>query len=112
MTDLITLDQAKGQLRVLHDFENDKIKSLIRAATNSVFNHLDRPMDGTDPKPFIVDAVTKIPIQPLKLQPDIELAILMWVDDLYNNRGAKKSGSLAENEALKFLLGPYRRLGV
>lgn len=112
MNDLITLEQAKDQLRVLHSYEDSKIKSLIKAAISAVFNHLDRPADGTDPRPFLIDPDTKLAVQPYKLQPDIETAVLMIVDDLYNNRGAKRSNALVENEAINFLLRSYRRIGV
>lgn len=112
MSELITLDQAKDHCRVLHDFENKYLKSLINAAVKSVSNYLDRPFDGSDPKPFMLDINSNLPAHPLKLQPDIEIGVLMIVDDLYNNRGAKKSNGLIENEAVKFMIQPYRRMGV
>lgn len=97
---VITLDDAKKHMRILHDHENDLIESLIPVALMHVSDEIDRPLD--DPV-CLVDG---------QLKPTLRLAALMIVADLYQNREAQQDVDLKPNATVARLLKSSTRLGV
>lgn len=97
---VITLDDAKKHMRILHDHENSLIESLILVALMHVSDEIDRPLD--DPV-CLVDG---------QLKPTLRLAALMIVADLYQNREAQQDVDLKPNPTVARLLKSSMRLGV
>jgi hypothetical protein len=106
----ITLDQAKEHLRVLHDFEDDLIESLIKTALRHIVTHyLDRQI-ADDFCQEVDDA--GVIVEPRKLAPPLIAAAKLVIGDLYANREAQSQGTLTENMTVVRLCAPYRRMGV
>lgn len=113
MSDLITLDLAKEHLRVINTDEDNLIKLFIDAALDNVSEMIDRPIDGTDPKPVVFDDAD--PPNVLALKPSLHAAALLIIGDFYENREAQSVGTkmeLTPNPTVDRLIAPYRKLGV
>ena len=114
MNNLISLEDAKRHLRVLHSHEDALIQSFIDAAVDNVGTYIDRELDGYDLIPFETELVNSVPtlMQPMKLKPSLYAAALLICGDLYNNRDAQTTTELKLNPTLERLMNPYRRMGV
>ena len=97
--ELVTLESAKFQLRVLHDREDAHIRLLIKAALKHIENFLDKPLvdvciDGALPE-------------------DLQYAALLIIGDLYNNRESQVVGTImTTNKTLENLMMSYRKMGI
>lgn len=97
--ELVTLESAKFQLRVLHDREDAHIKLLIKAALKHIENFLDKPLVDV----CIDDALPE----------DLQYAALLIIGDLYNNRESQVVGAImTTNKTLENLMMPYRKMGI
>lgn len=97
--ELITLEQAKFQLRVVHNREDAHIRLLIKAALKSIQNYIDRPLADV--------------LEEGKLPEDLVIAGLLMITDMYENRSAQVEGTiLTINKSLDGYLLPYRKMGV
>lgn len=97
---VITLDDAKKHMSILHDHENSLIESLIPVALMHISDEIDRPLD---------DPVCLVEGQ---LKPTLRLAALMVVADLYRNREAQQDVDLKPNRRVELLLKSSIRWGV
>nr|WP_314102849.1 head-tail connector protein [Acinetobacter lwoffii] len=97
--ELVTLESAKFQLRVLHDREDAHIRLLIKAALKHIENFLDKPLvevcvDGALPE-------------------DLQYAALLIIGDLYNNRESQVVGTImTTNKTLENMMMSYRKMGI
>lgn len=96
MVQVVTLAEAKSHLRVTDTAEDSTIQLYIDAAGSSIEKYLNRAIpNSAQPTPNI-DAA-------------IKAACLLLVGDLYENRGAKITGTIVtENKAVENLLYPFR----
>ncbi len=94
MVDIVTLEEAKGQLQILGADEDDRVQMLIEIATEHVCKILD---DANPP-----------PAKPIKG------AVLLLIGELDANRTALITGTIVEKNPLFMqMLQPYRkRIGV
>ncbi|MDI7923399.1 head-tail connector protein [Ferirhizobium litorale] len=106
---LLSLDDVKKHLRVLHDDEDAEIAIYQAAAENIVVQHLDRivvaegvelPADGEDG----YDPYTMV------ITPAITAAILLTIGDLFENReaDAKSNGEAMLPRYVRALIAPWR----
>lgn len=112
MSDLdtgIDLAKAKAQCRVLDDYDEDYIESLIKVALQRVSKYIDRFL--SDPKCREVDE-DGIEIEPPTLATPLQHAALLIIADLYTNREAQNQSPLTVNSAVAALCEPYRRWGL
>jgi uncharacterized phage protein (predicted DNA packaging) len=100
MDELVTLAEAKQQLRVLHSREDDLISLFIKAALDNVLHFIDRPLDE--------DLLEKDGALPASLK----AAVLLIVSDLYANREAQQATDLKINQTCIRLMWPYKRMGL
>ncbi|KAA0893076.1 head-tail connector protein [Pusillimonas sp. ANT_WB101] len=91
---MITLDQAKMHLRVIHDDEDTAISAMIAAATMAAADYLNLD-EMPDPMPAPVQA-----------------AILLQVADLYENRERQADKPFHGNPTYFLLLNPYKVMEV
>lgn len=103
----ITLEKMKHYLSILHDRDDEFIKSLIQVALEDVQNAIDRRFAdsttwGNAP---LVNADGDIPAP-------LEAAVKMVIDDLYHNRSAQFDQSQFDNKTFTRLFSPYRKMGV
>lgn len=101
---LVSLETAKGHLRVLHDDDDTVIQLYLSAAESIVVEYVDRvvlPEGETLP----VDDATAI-----NVTPPITAAILLLVGDLYENRETDPdaTGDAVLPKAARALLAPWR----
>ncbi|MEB6680280.1 head-tail connector protein [Acinetobacter lwoffii] len=96
--ELVTLESAKFQLRVLHNREDAHIRLLIKAALKHIENFLDKPLVDV-----CVDGV---------LPEDLQYAALLIITDMYENRAAQTEVNLYVNQAVESYMLPYRKMGV
>lgn len=106
---VITLAEAKAQCRVLHDFEDAYIESLIKVALQTVAKNIDRVF--SDPICLEVDENGE-PKTPATLAAPLRHAALLIISDLYTNREAQNQSPLTENPAVARLCKDYRRWGL
>jgi len=85
-----TLTQAKAHLRVDHADEDALIQTLIDGAIHSVCDYLN---------------VTTLPSYPA-----VEIAVMMLVGALYENRESVTDRPLSDNRLYDRLLAPYRAM--
>ena len=85
-----TLTQAKQHLRVDHTDEDALIQTLIDGAVHSVCDYLNVPT--------------------LPSYPAVEIAVLMLVGALYENRESVTDRPLSDNRLYDRLLAPYRMM--
>ena len=111
MSDLITLEDGKKHLQVIHDDEDVLIKFLIDAAIDHVSMWIDRPLNGTDAVPVLLNGATPPSVTGLK--PSLYAAGLLILGDLYANRESNITDiRLTVSPTLERLMWPYRRMGV
>lgn len=107
----IPLVEAKKHLQVIHTDEDVLIGSLINAAVDHVSMWIDRPLDGTDSIPVVLDSADPPTVTGLK--PSLYAAALLILGDLYANREANLTEvRFFVNPTLERLMWPYRRMGV
>ena len=114
MNNLISLEEAKKHLRVLHNHEDPLIQSFIDAAVDNVAMYIDRDLDGYDLMPFETELVNSVPTLtvPPRLKPSLYAAALLICGDLYKNRESQTTNELKLNPTLERLMEPYRKMGV
>lgn len=96
--ELVTLESAKFQLRVLHNREDAHIRLLIKAALKHIENFLDKPLVDV-----CVDGV---------LPEDLQYAALLIITDMYENRAAQTEVNLYVNQSVEMYMLPYRKMGI
>lgn len=96
MVQVVTLAEAKAHLRVTSTSEDVNIQMYVDAAASAIEKYLNRAIPGSAlPTP--------------RIDPAIKSACLLLVDDLYNNRGTKITGTIVtDNKTVENLLYPYR----
>ena len=87
---LVTLQEMKQHLRILHNFDDAIIQIYLDSAEQHIQNYL-----GTD---YSKTATTPAPIKS---------AILLLGADLYQNRTMQAEQALNNNRAFDLLLNPY-----
>ena len=90
MSELVTLDEMKQHLRILHNFDDTTIQIYLDSAIQHIKNFL-----GDD---YEKSVVTPAPIKS---------AILLLGADLYQNRTMQADQALNNNRAFDLLLSPY-----
>lgn len=100
MSDYISLDIAKQQLRIRHDRDDEYIKLLIKAALKAIENFIDRPFSDVE-----IAELNELPA-------DLVVAGLLIITDMYENRAAQTEVNLYVNRAVEFYMLPYRKMGV
>lgn len=91
---MITLEQAKAHLRVVHSEEDAVIESMVNASTAAALDYLNlEAMPEPAPAP-------------------VEAAILLQVGDLYENRQRQSDRPFHGNQTYERLLNPYRVMDV
>lgn len=96
----ITLEKMKHYLSIVHNRDDDFIESLIKVAFIDVQNCIDRTFEDVG---LSSDG---------SIQPPLEAAVKMVVDDLYHNRSTQFDKSLFDNKTFTRLFSPYRKMGV
>nr|WP_314369172.1 head-tail connector protein [uncultured Acinetobacter sp.] len=96
----ITLVKMKHYLSVRHNRDDVFIESLIKVALADVQNSIDRTFEDVG---LLADG---------SIQPPLEAAVNMVVDDLYHNRSTQFEKALFDNKVFIRLLSPYRKMGV
>ncbi len=96
----ITLEKMKHYLSIVHNRDDDFIESLIKVAFIDVQNCIDRTFEDVG---LSSDG---------GIQPPLEAAVKMVVDDLYHNRSTQFDKSLFDNKTFTRLFSPYRKMGV
>ena len=96
--ELVTLESAKFQLRVLHNREDAHIRLLIKAALKHIENFLDKPLVDV----CIDDALPE----------DLQYAALLIITDMYENRAARTEVNLYVNQSVEMYMLPYRKMGI
>jgi hypothetical protein len=102
MSEHITLQRAKQHLRILHNHEDDYIKSLIDTALQMVADYIDRPL--TDDKCVLPDGTLKAPL--------IHAALLLLGDLYINREGVSGTTFTVLNINASNLMASYRKMGV
>lgn len=96
----ITLVKMKHYLSVRHNRDDVFIESLIKVALADVQNLIDRTFEDVG---LLADG---------SIQPPLEAAVNMVVDDLYRNRSTQFDKSQFDNKTFTRLFLPYRKMGV
>lgn len=94
---MIELDEVKKHLRVIHDDEDDLIKTYLHAAISTAEQYLNRSI--------IKSEEDRESFNDLLLPPDVRAAILLIVGGLYANREDEKREMPM---ASRYLLNPHR----
>lgn len=98
---VITLDQAKHQLRLCGSEEDQHLSLLIEAAVEHASQFIDRPI------PWLNSDGEEVPVPS-----DLKLGILLILSDLYENREGLIVGTIvAKNPAVQNLLH-FHRVGL
>lgn len=98
---VITLDQAKHQLRLCGNEEDQHLSLLIEAAVEHASQYIDRPI------PWLNSDGLEVPVPA-----DLKLGILLILSDLYENREGLIVGTIvAKNPAVQNLLH-FHRVGL
>ncbi len=98
---VITLDQAKHQLRLCGNEEDQHLSLLIEAAVEHASQYIDRPI------PWLDSDGQEAPVPS-----DLKLGILLILSDLYENREGQFVGvAVTENQAVQNLLH-FHRVGL
>lgn len=95
---MITLEEAKHHLRVIHDDEDAAIQAMIntaKAATADYMNWTPEHLADFETMPATVKS-----------------AMLLLVGDLYLNRELQADRQLFSNKTYERLLNPYRLMAV
>ena len=88
---MIDLETAKNWVRVDHSEDDQSIEILIKAATDTVYQYLNRKPDADG-----------------WVEPEsVKMAILQIVADLYEKREAQHDGQTYYNKMLDKLLNPH-----
>jgi hypothetical protein len=96
---LLDLADAKRHLVVIHDQDDELISGYVAAAHDYIEQYIGRSVpwtDGGDPP-----SVVPVP-------ESIRQAARLLVGDSYAVREGSVTGTIAENPAVRRLLGPYR----
>lgn len=93
---MVTLDDAKMYLRVIHAEEDAAIQDMIDAATEAAADYLN----------LTAAELTAAMPAPVKA------AILLQVADLYENRERQGKEAYYQNRTYERLLNPYRVMAV
>ena len=88
---LVTLEEMKQHLRILHDFDDVTIQIYLDSAEQHIKNFL-----GVEDWEKVADAPAPI-----------KAAILLLAADLYLNRTMQADNALNNNRAFDLLLNPY-----
>ena len=88
---LVTLEEMKQHLRILHDFDDATIQIYLDSAEQHIKNFL-----GVEDWEKVADAPAPV-----------KSAILLLAADLYQNRTMQADQALNNNRAFDLLLGPY-----
>ena len=111
--DLITLAQAKSQLGVLDDEENEHIEGLINASIGRVEHAIARDIYQTQsdipansPNAIALDTLT--PTHKATLQQ----ATLLALSSLYSTREADTAQNLKDNPAFNALLSGFKYVSI
>ena len=93
MTMLVTLEDAKARLRIVHDAEDLDLELMIQQASAAVMNYLGRPLDYYTPEvASSSDSESEIPLSSsdgevaIPVPPEVELATLLLVGILARDR--------------------------
>jgi hypothetical protein len=91
MTMLVTVEDAKARLRIVHDAEDLDLEMMIEQASAAVLNYLNLPLDyyeataaagsDSDSEPVSSDGTVTIPVPA-----EVQLATLLLVGILYRDR--------------------------
>jgi hypothetical protein len=92
MTMLVTIEDAKARLRIVHDAEDLDLEMMIQQASAAVMNYLGKPLDyyteataaagsDSDSEPVSSDGTVTIPVPA-----EVQLATLLLVGILYRDR--------------------------
>jgi hypothetical protein len=91
MTMLVTVEDAKARLRIVHDAEDLDLEMMIQQASAAVLNYLNLPLDyyeatavagsDSDSEPVSSDGTVTIPVPA-----EVQLATLLLVGILYRDR--------------------------
>lgn len=111
----VTLEQAKAQLLVLHDFDDELIQQNIDAAEAYAANYMNRPRIEDNPactwlrnqEPAVTSSEPNDPVPKSVVQ-----AILLLVTDYWENRTVSIVGTIvSQNPAAENLLW-FHRIGI
>ena len=90
---LVTLEDAKARLRIVHDAEDLDLELMIQQASAAVMNYLGRPLDYYTPEvASSSDSDSEIPLSSsdgevaIPVPPEVELATLLLVGILARDR--------------------------
>ena len=90
---LVTLEDAKARLRIVHDAEDLDLELMIQQASAAVMNYLGRPLDYYTPEvASSSDSESEIPLSSsdgevaIPVPPEVELATLLLVGILARDR--------------------------
>jgi hypothetical protein len=88
---LVTIEDAKARLRIVHDAEDLDLEMMIQQASAAVMNYLGKPLDyytaseygssDSDSEPVSSDGTVTIPVPA-----EVQLATLLLVGILYRDR--------------------------
>lgn len=93
---MVTLDDAKMYLRVIHAEEDAAIQDMIDAATEAAADYLN---------------LTTAELRTAMPAP-VKAAILLQVADLYENRERQGNEAYYQNRTYERLLNPYRLMAI
>lgn len=92
---MITLEQAKAQLRVTHDAEDVQIQEMIDAATASILGYIKDHADTlTDTSGTIPTDTSGAPL--VAIPADIQMACKLEVAHLFRNREGQSESKIPE----------------
>ncbi|EKU30770.1 hypothetical protein N879_07010 [Alcaligenes sp. EGD-AK7] len=95
---MITLEEAKHHLRVIHDDEDAAIQAMIGTALAATADYMNWTPDQM--------------ADPATVPAPVKSAMLLIVGDLYMNRELQADKQLFANRTYERLLNPYRLMAV
>lgn len=112
-TELVTLQQAKGHLRVGHDHFDADIQLKLNAATLMALEYLDRAVYADQAALNAAMDSGDAGVLPMVVNDMVRSGILLLLGDLFANREETVTGTIATQlpTGARACLRPYRRMG-